>query len=189
MKVWIANFVAKYYSYQTIESIKEGFAKLFRDGVINQNEEVFCTVTNYTRFHKPTNNRAILLGKYSEDSHDSRGFERYDMDLYGSPYIRLYENFYIASVQPYMRNGARYPFRNICAAIANDGGRHVCYVQASVFKKDADELYRKCISRCNSLILDTEANATTQKGCIKSTNKEINESKKKCAEILLLDSE
>ena len=163
MKVWIANYVARQHSQQTIESIKDGFGRLFKNGAIDQNEEVFCTVTNYTRFHKPTSNRTVLMGKYSEDSHNSRAVEHYDMDLFGKPYIRLYKNFYVASVQPYLRNGACYPFRTICAAIASNGGRHVCYVQASVFKKDADELYRKCISRCNSLILDTEANATTQR--------------------------
>lgn len=163
MKIWIANFVARYYSYQTIESIKEGFERLFKDGVIDQNEEVFCTVTKDTRLHKPTSNRAVLIGKYSEDSHNSRAIEHYDMDLFGKPYIRLYKNFYVASVQPYLRNGARYPFRTICVAIANNGGRHVCYVQASVFKSDADELCRKGIPKYNSLILDTEANATTQK--------------------------
>lgn len=189
MKLWVANFVARYYSYQTVEAIKECFERLFRDGVIDQNEEVFCTVTKDTRFHKPTNNRAVLMGKYSEDSDNPRAIEHYDMDLFGKPYIRLYKNFYVASVQPYLRNGARYPFRTICVAIANDGGRHVCYVQASVFRNDADELCRKGISRYNSLILDTEANATTQKGYIKSTNKAINESKKKCTEIFLLDSE
>lgn len=188
MKIWIANFVARYHSYQTIESIKDGFERLFRNGVIDQNEEVFCTVTKNTRLHKPTSNRAVLTGEYSEDSNNSRAIEHYDMDLFGKPYIRLYKNFYAASVQPYMRNGACYPFRTICVAIASNGGRHVCYVRASVFKKDADELCRKGISRYNSLILDTEANATTQKGYIKSTNKAINESKKKCIEILLLDS-
>lgn len=36
MKIWIANFVARYYSYQTIESIKEGFERLFKNGVIDQ---------------------------------------------------------------------------------------------------------------------------------------------------------
>lgn len=189
MKVWIANFVARYYNYQTIESIKDGFERLFRNGIIDQNEEVFCTVTNDTRFHKPTNNRAVLMGKYSEDSNNSCAIEHYDMDLFGKPYIRLYKDFYVASVQPYMRDGACYPFRAICAAIANNGGRHVCYVQASIFRKDADELCRKGISRYNSLILDTEASATTQTGYIKSTNKAINESKKKCTEIFLLDSE
>lgn len=163
MKVWIANFVARYHSYQTIESIKDGFERLFRNGVIDQNEEVFCTVTNYTRFRKPTGSRAVLMGKYSEDLNNSRAIEHYDMDLFGKPYIRLYENFYVASVQPYMRDGARYPFRTICAAIASNGGRHVCYVQASVFRDDADELRRKGIPKYNSLILDTEANAKTQK--------------------------
>ena len=163
MKVWIANFVARYHSYQTIESIRDGFERLFRNGVIDQNEEVFCTVTNYTRFHRPTGSRAVLMGKYSEDSNSSRAIEHYDMDLFGKPYIRLYENFYVASVQPYMRDGARYPFRAICAAIASNGGRNVCYVQASIFREDVDELRRKGISGYNSLILDTEANATTQK--------------------------
>ena len=37
MKIWIANFVARYYNYQTIESIKDGLERLFRNGVINQN--------------------------------------------------------------------------------------------------------------------------------------------------------
>lgn len=163
MKIWIANFVARYYNYQTIESIKDGLERLFRNGVIDRNEEVFCIVTKDTRFHKPTGNRAVLVGKYSEDSDNSRAIEHYDMDLFGKPYIRLYKNFYVASVQPYLRNGALYPFRAICMAIVNNGGKHVCHVQASVFRNDADELCRKGISGYNSLILDTEANATTQK--------------------------
>ena len=73
-------------------------------------------------------------------------------------------------------------------AIANNGGRHVRYVQASVFKSDADELCRNGILKHYSLILDTEANVNNTKECVKSTNKTINESKKKCTEIFLLDS-
>lgn len=147
MKLWVANFVARYYSYQTIESIKECFEGLFRAGVIDRNEEVFCTVTSDERSQESIGNRAVLN----------------KTDCFGQPYVKIRKNLYIASVQPYMRNGARYPFRNICTAIVSNGGGHVCYVSASVSKKGEDAPCRKSIPKYNSLLLDTEANSTIRK--------------------------
>lgn len=147
MKLWVANFVARYYSYQTVEAIKECFESLFRAGVIDRNEEVFCTVTSYERSHESINNGAVLS----------------KTDSLGQPYIKIRKNLYIASVQPYMRDGARYPFRNICTAIVSNGGGHVCYVSASVSKNDGDTSCRKGIPKYNSLLLDTEANSTMRK--------------------------
>lgn len=115
MKLWVSNFVARYYSYQTVEAIKECFEGLFRAGVIDLNEEVFCTVTSDERSQESIGNRAVLN----------------KTDCLGQPYIKIRKNLYIASVQPYMRNmrnGAHYPLRNICAAIVSNGGGHVCYV-------------------------------------------------------------
>lgn len=150
MKLWVSNFVARYYSYQTVEAIKECFESLFRAGVIDRNEEVFCTVTSDERSQESIGNRAVLN----------------KTDCFGQPYIKIRKNLYIASVQPYMRNmrnGARYPSRNICAAIVSNGGSHVCYVQASVFKDDGDASHRKWMPKYNSLLLDTEANSTIRK--------------------------
>lgn len=115
MKLWVSNFVARYYNYQTVEAIKECFEGLFRAGVIDRNEEVFCTVTSDERPQESIGNRAVLN----------------KTDCFGQPYVKIRKNLYIASVQPYMRNmrnGARYPLRNICAAIVSNGGGHVCYV-------------------------------------------------------------
>lgn len=148
MKLWVANFVARYYSYQTVEAIKECFESLFRAGAIDRNEEVFCIVTSREQSHESMGNRAVLNS----------------IDLFGQPYIKIRKNLYVASVQPYIRNGVRYPFRNICAAIVSNGGGYVCYASASVFKDDVDTSYRECIiPKYNSLILDTEANSTIRK--------------------------
>lgn len=118
MKLWVSNFVARYYNYQTVEAIKECFEGLFRAGIVDRNEEVFCTVTSDERSQESIGNRAVLN----------------KTDCFGQPYVKIRKNLYIASVQPYMRNmrnmrnGACYPLRNICAAIVSNGGSHVCYV-------------------------------------------------------------
>lgn len=147
MKLWVSNFVARYYNYQTVEAIKECFEGLFRAGVIDCNEEVFCTVTSHGRYQESKGNSAVLS----------------KTDSLGQPYIKIRKNLYIASVQPYMRNGARYPFRNICTAIVSNGGGYVCYVSASVFEDDGDTSCRKGMPKYNSLLLDTEANSTIRK--------------------------
>lgn len=82
MKLWVANFVTRYYSYQTVEAIKECFESLLRAGAINRNEEVFCTVTSDERSQESIGNRAVLN----------------KTDCFGQPYIKIRKNLYIASV-------------------------------------------------------------------------------------------
>ena len=151
MQIWIPDYVINYCSRNTITDIMNGLLILSKIREIKSYEVVSCDVYEVSRPGKPINNGTVMINRGCDncDTLEHPTFPRYDSDLYGNPYIRLYKNFYVATVQKYGVGLASYNVRTICAAIVDDykNPRKIRDIIATIYNKNADTDFNKNIER------------------------------------------